>query len=157
MHLLGYLRRWFVRVAQFYFYAGENCANLANVNIGKSVTTIGHNAFEGSYITTIVSQIENLFDIYDWQSDYRVFSIDTYTKGILYVPVGRSAEYKLFNGWKDFVNIKEGIPSDVSKPHRIKEKDVMQYNLNGAVIQSPQKGINIIKMDNGSTKKIFVK
>ena len=55
------------------------------------------------------------------------------------------------------VNIKEGIPSDVSKPHRIKEKDVMQYNLNGAVIQSPQKGINIIKMDNGSTKKIFVK
>ena len=33
----------------------------------------------------------------------------------------------------------------------------MQYNLNGAVIQSPQKGINIIKMDNGSTKKIFVK
>ncbi len=26
MHLLGYLRRWFVRVAQFYFYAGDEGA-----------------------------------------------------------------------------------------------------------------------------------
>lgn len=37
------------------------------------------------------------------------------------------------------------------------EKDVIIYNMNGQQIASPQKGVNIIRYSDGTTKKVYVK
>ena len=71
MHLLGYLRRWFVRVAQFYFYAGDEGAvypvlgggaagladNGAEVTLGEA-KTVGIVAYLMVLCTVLARQLD---------------------------------------------------------------------------------------------------
>ena len=49
-------------------------------------------------------------------------------------------------------NIEEE-PSSTSEP----VIEIARYNMNGQLIQSPQKGVNIIRYSDGTTKKVYVK
>ena len=71
MHLLGYLRRWFVRVAQFYFYAGDEGAvyrgaagladNGAEVTLGEA-KTVGIVAYLMVLCTVLACQLDETIE-----------------------------------------------------------------------------------------------
>ena len=89
-------------------YAFYYCSGLTSVTIGNSVTSIGSGAFDCENLATVVSLIENPFEIYGKSSSDRVFSQNTFMNATLYVPTGKKEAYKATNGWKDFMFIEEG-------------------------------------------------
>ena len=88
------------------------------------------------------------------------FSDKTYLNATLYVPEGRSKAYMASTGWQDFVYMEEGVPSGI---HEIQAEDeaerieVARYNANGARIDQPVKGLNIIRYNDGTVNKVYVK
>ena len=132
------------------------CSSLTSVTIPNSVTSIERNAFDGADISTVVSLIENPFEIEGISSYYScVFSKNTFDYATLYVPKGTKEKYKATEGWKDFAFIEEGLPSNIIsiEGNNVKTKC---YGLDGKMITSPHNGIGIIKLANGKTKKVLI-
>jgi hypothetical protein len=116
------------------------------------VTSIGSYAFYEADIPTVISLIENPFTIKGKRSFNRTFSLNTFDKAKLYVPKGTMDKYKATEGWKDFVNIVEGVPAGINGIDLDSNKNIPIYDLNGRPVTNPQKGINII-----DGKKVMVK
>lgn len=128
------------------------CDGLITIEIPNSVTSIGYSAFGYcSGLTSVFSLIEEPFNIHS-----SVFSDETYNNATLYVPDGTIDKYKATESWNRFVNIEEGatgindIKEDLSKQYRY-------YDLNGNQSLQPRKGLNIVRMSDGKTKKVVVK
>ena len=134
--------------------AFRSCSSLTSVTIPSSVTSIGSEAFNCQKLTKVISLIEVPFGI---RSD--VFSQDTKMNADLFVPTGTIDRYKSTNGWKEFMFIQEieNMPDGIKAVRHDEAKEISRYTLNGSKVESPQRGINIIKMSDGSTKKILVK
>ena len=132
--------------------AFRGCSGLTSVTIPNSVTSIGSQAFDEADIPTVISLIENPFNIMGKTSETRTFSLNTFNNATLYVPVGTKEKYQATDGWKDFVNIVEGTPTSIKVIENIQNKNATIYDLNGVRLSEPKKGINII---NG--QKVIVK
>ena len=63
---------------------------------------------------------------------------------VRYVPEGSIDTYKTTEGWKDFKNIVEGVPSGIKGILLNNDKDSPIYDINGRRLEVPQRGINII-------------
>jgi len=87
--------------------AFTSCSGLTSITIPNSVTSIGSYAFNCENLATVVSLIENPFDIANALS-YSVFSQNTFMNATLYVPTGKKEAYKATGGWKNFMFIEEG-------------------------------------------------
>lgn len=143
------------------------CGSLTSVTIPNSLSSIGYNAFDGEdddtpIIQTIISLIENPFEIggraFYEKNEYRgVFSRKTFDNAKLYVPKGSVDKYKSTEGWKDFLSIEEGQPTEIRNVVGNKTTENRRYTINGEIITTPQKGINIIKMKDGTVKKVLIK
>lgn len=87
------------------------------------------------------------------------FSSSVYANAQLYVPANTSNLYSIAEGWKDFWNLQEvgtsGVDHIIDKGQAAKE--VKRYNVAGREINSLQKGLNIIKMSDGTTKKVIMR
>ena len=120
------------------------------------MTSIEEYAFNGWYLPVVISLIENPFAIIGKTSGYSTFSQKTFNNATLYVPIGTIDKYKATDGWKDFAHIKE---SDMSGINTVEtdNSEISRYSLNGNKLPSSTKGINIIKMKDGTTKKVLVK
>ena len=78
---------------------------------------------------------------------------DIFAKSTLVVPEGTLELYKLTDGWRKFANIVEGsAPSGIS-PSKKSQTVSDRYSLDGRHLTSPQKGINIIRMSDGTVMK----
>ena len=163
--------------------AFNNCSGLTSVTIGNSVTSIGQGAFcvcsSLSFVTipNSVTSIDiaafgfctNLVDVYcysekvsnewDGQGLYTspfAFSNSNPEFMNLHVPEGCIDAYKAIEPWNQFKVIvlidNTGI-NPVSSYNTVKEV----YSIGGERRLSPQKGVNIIKMNDGTTKKVLVK
>ena len=136
-------------------YTFQNCSGLTSVTIGNSVTNLGDYAFAGcTNITKLTScattppicGTQALNDINKWDCT-------------LVVPVGSKSAYQAADQWKDFFFIEE---SDVTAINRIYDDEaegriVGIYDLNGRKLERLQRGMNIVRMSDGTTKKIVVK
>ena len=91
------------------------CSGLTSVTIPNSVSSIGAGAFAGcKNLTTVISLIENPFDIEGKTRTDKTFDLDIFNNATLYVPQGTIKKYKNTEGWKDFVFIEEGTGPDSS-------------------------------------------
>lgn len=85
----------------------------------------------------------------DYNSTYHYLAFVTTSEGETFY-----GEEQIFQTGDDPTSI-EGIEAEPSeqKPVTI----VARYNMNGQQISAPQKGINILRMSDGTTKKVLVK
>lgn len=85
-------------------------------------------------------------------------------KYILYVPVGSADAYRACfrdNGTKVTIIEEEAhdfFPTSVNDTQNYQElREAYRFNLNGTKLKTPQNGINIIRMNDGTLKKVLVK
>lgn len=126
--------------------------NLTSITIPNSMTSIGDYAFNGYDIPEVISRIDKPFNI-----ETNTFSDNTFYNATLYVPAGTIEKYKEKDGWRKFVYIKESASSSITHIENEEIYELKRYTLDGRVIKNPHRGINIIQMNDGTTKKIFVK
>jgi hypothetical protein len=77
----------------------------------------------------------------------------------LYVPIGKKSAYQETEGWKEFYNIEEyDYSTGIAAPQQSKGAKVVDaYQLNGQKLSGVQRGLNIVRMSDGTTKKVVVK
>ena len=134
--------------------AFQGCSSLASVIIGSSVTSIGEDAFWGcsglSHITSLATVPpacgKDTFDRVDK------------TACRLSVPSGSIEAYKAADVWKEFYNIDgeaSGIHGVTSGAGKAAIKSI--YDLNGRQQQGTHRGLNIVRMSDGTVRKVMVR
>lgn len=133
-----------------------SCNNIKNVVIGKSVERIKDGAFAGSNIQQIESKIE---DPSKCKFNTDCFDLSTYTFATLYVPIGTKIKYENEKySWGYFLTIMEREATEIKAMKNDGFQSVEErFLMSGQKTSQPQKGINIIKMSDGTSKKLFVK
>ena len=138
-----------------------SCTSLTSITIPNSVTSIGEGAFfHCKGLTSVISLIEEPFEI-----TYDVFKNDNedtygwdFTSATLYVPAGTKSKYESTPAWNMFKNIVEGIENAVKSVETdAKAEETERYNVSGQRISTLQKGLNIVKMSDGTTRKVMCK
>ena len=116
------------------------CSNLISVTIPNSVKTIGNHAFDRIDMPTVVTLIDEPFDI-----DAEVFSLNTRKNATLYVPTGTIDKYKATEGWKEFLYIEEGSG----------ESGVSHVRANTATIKTEGGRIIVTGADDGTKVSVY--
>ena len=135
--------------------AFDGCTNLSSITLPFNLKYIGGDAFRGcTGLTSIYAFMEKPCTI-----DETTFDSETKINATLYVPKGSLLDYWDDNQWKKFMNIEEfdatSIGSLNTNANDIQE--VSRYSDNGQRLNTPAKGLNIVKYNNGTVKKIMVK
>ncbi len=157
-------------------YTFYYCTSLENITIPNSVTSVGSYGF---YNCTALTSLTCLATTPPTCESNAFSNIDK-ESCILYVPVGTKATYEITLRWEDFLNIVE-IEVEESDTEGTNDEEVDapvteevatyissltsdsevaevgRYNLSGQLLQGEQPGINIIRMSDGSIKKVLVK
>ena len=90
------------------------------------------------------------------------FTNKTYIDCKLYVPNGCKTAYETAEVWKNFWNVFE-LEQDINtlgvnmQDNYNQQKEVSRFTIDGIKLNNPHKGINIIKMNDGTVKKVMVK
>jgi hypothetical protein len=137
--------------------AFKGCTNLQTITIGENTSSIGDNAFAGcGNVTKVVSMVSER-DL--WSFNDNVFDTSVYEEALLIVPDEKIEQYQTTNGWSNFNKI---MDAETAADIRVNGIDALEkatdiYLLDGRHTEKMQRGINIIRMDNGSVKKITSK
>lgn len=134
------------------------CSVLKTIVLPKTITTIGNNAFNYWGSKEIYCYAEQLPEIGNY-----VFFPYSGDNSTLHVPAAAIETYKNAEQWKNFGNI-VALTDDDPKPTGISAMEYAPmttnkaiYDLQGHQLAQPKKGLNIIKMSDGTTKKVVIK
>lgn len=137
--------------------AFDQCYNLAFVVIPNSVTNIGSGAFFGAGLKDVYCYAEQVPE-----TSNNIFNY-SYSIATLHVPAGSIDAYSNSVQWNDFKEIvaltdSDPKPTGIMAPTATQQPAIVEcYDLNGRRASQLQRGVNIIKMSDGTTKKVFVK
>ena len=132
-------------------YAFSGCSALESFSFGTGLKSIGDEAFSdctgmkklvSKTATPPVCGTQALDDINKWECT-------------LYVPQESLDAYKSAAQWKEFFFLETGIKNVPDTSSSATESE--RYSTDGTRLASPQKGINIIRMSDGTVKKVLVK
>ena len=135
--------------------AFNGCTNLTSITLPSNLKKIEENAFEGcTGLTSIYAFMEKPCTI-----DETTFDSETKINATLYVPKGSLLDYWDDNQWKKFMNIEEFDATSIGSLNTNANdvQEVSRYSDNGQRLNTPAKGLNIVKYNNGMVKKIMVK
>lgn len=144
--------------------AFANCKVLAEMVIGQNVEMIGNGAFYNC---------KELKDVYCYalnvpQTSENAFNDDNFDfpyvgNATLHVPAASLEAYKQAIPWSRFGKI-VALTEDDPKPTGVNSIKAVEnaiptsiYSIDGKRLASPRRGLNIIRMSDGTTKKMMVK
>lgn len=138
--------------------AFDECSGLTSITIPNSVTSIGNYAFQNcTGLKEVISEVNNPGAV---SIGYDAFT-STPSDIVLFVPSGLLSAYKSYSQWtKWFKDIRElqsgetGIENVANTSEREK-KDY--FTLDGRKASRANRGLSILRMSDGSTKKVVVK
>ena len=133
----------------------RDCESLRFINLPSDLKYIGEEAFMNcTGLTSIYAFMEKPCII-----EETTFDNETIINATLYVPKGSLLDYWDDNQWKKFMNIEEfDVTSIGSLNTNVNDvQEVSRYSDNGQRLNTPAKGLNIVKYNNGTVKKIMVK
>ncbi len=135
-------------------YAFYYCSSLNTATVGNSVASIGFRAFFGC---SALVKLASLNTTPPTCGSNALADIDK-ENCTLYVPENSLEAYKAADQWKDFKNMENIDPTGISLPgNNGNNKVVKRYDTNGRMTDKPFKGLNILKMGDGTTRKVMVK
>ena len=135
-------------------WAFSKCEDLETLVLPSTITSLDEEILGGDY--GVMPQ-----DIYCYAEEVpsaeNAFRY-TYIQAItLHVPESAYEEYKNTEPWSKFGNIvKEKAVSVVSVSDNA-PTIASRYSLSGQYLTAPQRGINVVKMSDGTVKKVLVK
>lgn len=155
--------------------AFEDCMFLSSLTIPEGVTSIEKNTFRGCQSLSFISIPHSVSSI----GDYAFSDCPAITKihshaiippicGLealcdinkdfceLIVPDESVSAYQIADQWKDFTIISTSIEY-IENNYKDNTFEIVRYDINGRRLQKPCKGINIVKYNNGLTRKEFIK
>lgn len=162
-------------------YAFQNCSSLLSIELPNNVTSIGINTFENcKKLTTItigngIRSIGNhaftscieLTDVYCKAKevptiDSEVFKGSFINYATLHVPATSINAYSNAVGWEDFGSIValtdgDSNPSGINIISNDETNGVHYYSIDGKQITKAQQGLNIIRMKDGTIRKVMMK
>ena len=130
------------------------CTNLKNVRIGDKISTIGDYAFYGcTGLKDIYCDAEQTPEIAS--SSFKNVDVSAV---MLVVPDNSVELYKAHPIWRLFwVETETGL-NEIGNDHLGMENEAIAiYNINGRKLAEPQKGINIIRYRDGTTRKVMIR
>ena len=135
-----------------------NCEELTSITIPKTVRSIGESAFMYcDEVETLVCLVKNPFPIKGKGEEGAVFSNYFFNNVPLYVPKGTADTYRETEGWKDFANIVDGIPTGIEKVGYSDSKVMDYYDMSGRRMSKAHHGIGIIHGSDGTIRKNIIK
>jgi len=96
----------------------KNCfygsVNLSTIILPYTLTEVGESSMHCSNLKTIYIKSQEPPKIKSSYKPASIFSGNAYTESVLFVPSGTISKYKNSEVWKEFNNIREGIPSSIN-------------------------------------------
>ena len=130
------------------------CSGLTSIEIPASVTSIGSLSFAHCSVLNKVISHATVPPTCSYDTWYYL-NKDTCT---LYVPAGSKDAYATATGWKDFINIEEFDATEITtldaESTDTDLSDCEIYTAGGQRVDELQAGANIVRMKNGTVKKI---
>ncbi len=135
------------------------CSELTTVRLGKGIEEIGDEGF---------GRCKKLMDFYCFAEKIPTarFGIGTFAESninrrptTLHVPANLVEEYRSTFPWSDYHDVIALTDEDTAIKPVSFEEDVPfeRYSLGGTPIRAEFRGLNILKLSNGKTKKVLAK
>ena len=154
-----------------------SCSALKSITVPDHEKTIGNKAFSKAGVETVyigkgVTSIEklafaackNLKTVYAAPAKPATLGTNVFyqldlSKISLVVPTGSKSAYQSADVWKEFGKISEMDNIETANIQQATEQVTLKgiYDINGRQLPAMQKGLNVVKMSNGETRKVVVK
>lgn len=155
--------------------AFSKCTSLKSIELPYSLNGMGISVFYGCTALTSVTIPKDIRYISDYtffccnslKSIYALnpqgigikgkpFEEYTQSQCTLYVPEGSMYNYQCWEEWYAFNHIVEFSPTGISGVHSAAERrEVERYDTSGRRLPSPTKGLNIVRFNDGTTRKVM--
>lgn len=137
----------------------KSCTSLTEIEIPSAVESIGQRAFSDcENLTTVKVNMQEPFaideSVFGIRDDNRNWQMNP--AATLYVPIGTAELYRATDGWKLFKNIVEIDMSSIER-FTAEASPEAYYSIYGHRSSSMQRGLNIVRMSDGTTRKVMVK
>ena len=138
-------------ITELDMYAFIECYSLSTITIPANVRKIGKMAFEDCRsMTSFYCCVEDPQEIELGEDVFNRINEDC----ILYVPQGCAQSYRDDERWNAFSEIREFDVTAVEPVATQAVVPVEYYNLSGSKLPAPQRGINLIRYNDGTVRKV---
>lgn len=133
-------------------YAFTDCTLLTTITLPSTLGTICDAAFANC------NSLKSIYALNPQGIGIKGKPFEEYTQSqcTLYVPEGSMYNYKRLEEWNAFNHIVEFSPTGIDGVHSSAERrEVERYDASGRRLPSPTKGLNIVRFNDGTTRKVM--
>lgn len=133
-------------------YAFTDCTLLTTITLPSTLGIICDAAFANC------NSLKSIYALNPQGIGIKGKPFEEYTQSqcTLYVPEGSMYNYQCWEEWYAFNHIVEFSPTDIDGVHSATERrEVERYDTSGRRLTSPTKGLNIVRFNDGTTRKVM--